>query len=42
VRSLFEAGAQEVWLCGLDGKIAFNTPDPSAQSAICSEFPSQI
>ena len=38
----FEAGAQEVWLCGLDGKIAFYTPEPSAQSAICSEFPSQI
>jgi hypothetical protein len=38
----FEAGAQEVWLCGLDGKIAFYTPEPSAQSAIFSEFPSQI
>ena len=38
----FEAGAHEVWLCGLDGKIAFYTPEPSAQSAICSEFPSQI
>jgi Uma2 family endonuclease len=38
----FEAGAQEVWLCGLHGKIAFYTPDLSAQSAICSEFPSQI
>ena len=37
-----EAGAQDVWLCGLDGKIAFYTPDPSTQSAICSEFPSQI
>jgi hypothetical protein len=38
----FEAGAQEVWLCALDGKIEFYTPEPSAQSAICSEFPSQI
>jgi len=38
----FEAGAQEVWLCALDGKIAFYTPDPGIQSAICREFPSQI
>lgn len=38
----FEAGAREVWLCALDGKITFYTPEPCAQSAICSEFPSQI
>lgn len=38
----FEAGAQEVWLCGLDGKIVFYTPDPSPESAICSGFPSRI
>jgi len=38
----FEAGAQEVWLCALDGKITFYTPDPSIQSATCREFPSQI
>jgi Uma2 family endonuclease len=38
----FDAGAQEVWLCEFDGKIAFYMPDPSDQSAICSEFPSQI
>jgi Uma2 family endonuclease len=38
----FEAGAQEVWLCGLDGKIVFYTPEPSAQSAFCSEFPGQV
>ena len=38
----FEAGAQEVWLCGLDGKIAFYTPAPSSQSVLCNEFPSEI
>jgi Uma2 family endonuclease len=38
----FEAGAQEVWLCGLDGKIAFYTPETSAQSGICRDFPSRI
>jgi Uma2 family endonuclease len=38
----FEAGAQEVWLCGLDGEMSFFKPEPSAQSALCSEFPSQI
>ena len=38
----FEAGAQEVWLCGLDGKMAFYTPESSAQSGICRDFPSQI
>jgi Uma2 family endonuclease len=37
-----EAGAQEVWLCGLDGKITFYTPAPSAQSVICPHFPTQI
>ena len=42
-RALYlEAGAQEVWLCGLDGKIAFYTPGPSAQSAICIGFPGKI
>jgi Uma2 family endonuclease len=38
----FEAGAHEVWLCGLDGRIAFYTPEPSAQSTICTEFPNHI
>jgi len=38
----FEAGAQEVWLCGLDGKIAFFTPEPAGQSAISNGFPSKI
>ncbi|MBV8175315.1 MAG: Uma2 family endonuclease, partial [Verrucomicrobia bacterium] len=38
----FEAGAHEVWLCGVDGKIAFYMPEPSAQSAICDGFPSEI
>jgi Uma2 family endonuclease len=38
----FEAGAHEVWLCGLDGKITFYIPNQSPQSAICREFPGQI
>jgi Uma2 family endonuclease len=42
-RALYlEAGAREVWLCGLDGKVAFYTPDCSAQSAICNRFSGQI
>jgi Uma2 family endonuclease len=38
----FEAAAQEVWLCRLDGKIVFYTPHPSPVSSISSEFPSRI
>ena len=38
----FEAGAREVWLCELDGKMAFYTPEPAAQSSICREFPSRL
>jgi Uma2 family endonuclease len=38
----FDAGAREVWLCGLDGKIAFYTPEPAPQSTICPEFPNEI
>jgi hypothetical protein len=33
----FEAGAQEVWLCGLDGKMEFYTPDLSAASRLYLE-----
>jgi Uma2 family endonuclease len=38
----FEAGALEVWLCGLDGKMEFYTPDLSAASRLCPSFPGQI
>jgi hypothetical protein len=38
----FDAGAREIWLCGLDGKIAFYTPEPAAKSGICPEFPNEI
>lgn len=40
----FEAGAQEVWLCGEDGEMTFYlTPESSAPcSALCPEFPARI
>ena len=38
----FEAGAQEVWICGLDGKMEFYTADLSAASRLCSMFPGQL
>ena len=38
----FEAGAKEVWLCGLDGKITFYSPEHSVHSGICRDFPCQI
>lgn len=38
----FEAGAQEVWLCGHDGKMEFYIPDLSATSRICPLFPGQL
>jgi Uma2 family endonuclease len=41
----FEAGAQEVWVCGLNGSIQFfATPDGSQmeQSRACPRFPSKI
>jgi hypothetical protein len=38
----FDAEAREVWLCGLDHKMSFFTPEPFTQSALCSESPSQI
>jgi Uma2 family endonuclease len=38
----FETGAQEVWFCGLNGSIAFYTPELSPQSKICPPFRSQI
>ena len=39
----FESGAQEVWICGVDGKMAFYAPEGSLErSALCPEFPAQI
>jgi Uma2 family endonuclease len=38
----FEAGALEVSLCGLDGKMEFYTPDLSAASRLCPLFPGQL
>jgi Uma2 family endonuclease len=35
----FEAGAHEVWICGLDGKMEFYTPD---LSRLCPLFPGQL
>ena len=39
----FEAGACEVWLCGLKGGMEFYTPAGQIErSALCPEFPVQI
>jgi Uma2 family endonuclease len=38
----FEARAHEVWICGLDGKMEFYTPDFSAASRLCSAFPGKL
>jgi Uma2 family endonuclease len=35
----FEAGAREVWFCGLDGTLEFYTPELSAASRLCPQFP---
>ena len=35
----FEAGAHEVWICGLDGKMEFHTRD---LSRLCPSFPGQL
>jgi Uma2 family endonuclease len=38
----FDAGAREVWLCGLDGKLEFYTPELSAASRLCPQFPDHV
>jgi Uma2 family endonuclease len=39
----FEAGAAEVWICGLDGKIAFYAPGRFlAVSKLCPQFPDHV
>ena len=35
----FEAGAHEVWICDLDGKMEFYTPDLAEASRLCPLFP---
>lgn len=45
-RLYFEAGADEVWICGEDGNVVFflkTTPDEEANSSkLCPEFPRHI
>jgi Uma2 family endonuclease len=39
----FEAGAKEVWICGLDGKVSFSTSGRFlAASELCPQFAAQI
>ncbi len=46
MRLYFSGGAQEVWLCGEDGRMEFFTaasaPQPVPQSLLCPDFPRQI
>jgi len=44
-RLYFEAGAEEVWICGLDGTMRFflrATPNELNDSALCPAFPKRI
>jgi Uma2 family endonuclease len=36
------AGAREVWLCSLNGTLSFFTPELSAESTLCPQFPKQL
>lgn len=41
----FEAGAEEVWICGLDGTLRVfvkETPDETSPSPLCPELPERI
>ena len=39
----FESGAQEVWICGLQGEMEFYSPEGRLErSGLCPEFPGQI
>lgn len=41
----FEAGAAEVWTCGLDGAITFHlgpSAGPSDRSHLCADFPAHV
>jgi Uma2 family endonuclease len=42
-RLFFEKGAEEFWLCGLDGRMTFFDPaGVILQSRICPQFPEQV
>ena len=44
-RLYFEAGAEEVWICGLDGSMRFFLrahPEDLGESVLCPEFPKRI
>ena len=44
-RLYFEAGAKEVWFCGLSGRMHFylhSAPEKSAVSALCPAFPRRV
>ena len=39
----FEAGAREIWTCGLNGEMEFYTPAGLTEhSVLCPEFPSRV
>ncbi len=41
----FEAGAQEVWICDLRGRMIFflkNAPDNAGSSRLCPTFPKKV
>jgi Uma2 family endonuclease len=38
----FDAGASEVWICGIFGKMTFFGPTPLERSILFPEFPDQI
>lgn len=44
-RLYFEAGASEVWVCGLDGSLRFflsSSPETLARSLLCPDFPESL
>jgi len=41
-RLYFDAGAQEVWLCELNGAITFYAPEEISKSGLCPDFPRRI
>ena len=44
-RLYFEAGAEEVWICDLKGRLAVilkESPDAIGKSGICEEVPDRV
>ena len=42
-RLYFEEGAQEIWICGLEGQIKFFSPAGEVESSrLCAKFPKRI